>query len=71
MNESRNLNRKRQGHKLEAQLQISARGPGINSTRGRGGRHLGGGPKFYTFIWREDENIGHFKRSTMEFLLKS
>ena len=60
MNESKNLNRRRQSHKLEAQLQISARGLGINSTRGGGERHLGGGPKFYAFIWREDEKYRAF-----------
>ena len=49
-----------------------AKGPVINSSRGGGGRHLGGGTKIL-HTQREGgmKNKEHFNRNTLEFFLKS
>ena len=41
------------------------------SSKGGGGRHLGGGATFCTFRRRGIQNKEHFKRRNMEFLLMS
>ena len=48
----------------------TSKGPVINSSRGGGGRHLGGGPNSTHSEGRRMKNKEHFKRRTMEFLLK-
>ena len=45
------------------------KGPVINSSRGGGGRHLGGGPKFYTVRGVEMTNKEHFTGRSMGSLL--